>query len=114
MNQNILYSDKLVEISNDSILFRQYYFPTFLKKIIKLSDIDKIVVKKPTLITGKYRYWGTGDFLHWFPLDFQRNKRDVIFILFRKNKRLRIGFTVEDSNTVLQLLKEKLNVIEKK
>jgi len=68
------------------------------------------VLKKPTLKKGKYRFWGTGDFIHWFPLDNQRSKRDVIFILFRRSKRIRIGFTVEDSKKVRELLEGKVTL----
>ncbi len=107
MNDNVLYSDKLIEISDDSILFCHYYFPFFSKKIVKFFDIEKIVVEEPTLRNGKYRYWGTGDFLHWFPSDFGRSKRDVIYTLFRKNKKIRIGFTVENSEMVTKVFKDK-------
>lgn len=58
----------------------------------------------PTLFTGKYRYWRTGNFITWFPRDFKRNSRDKIFIVYRKNKKIKIGFTVEDSQKVFELL----------
>jgi hypothetical protein len=106
MNNSFLYSDKLIEINDDSILFRQYYFPTFSKSV-KFSEIEKIIIEEPTLRNGKFRYWGTGDFLHWYPSDFKRSKRDVIYILFRKNKKIRIGFTVENSEMVTEILKGK-------
>ncbi len=106
MNNDILYSDKLVEIDSESILFRKYYFPTFSKSV-KFNEIEKIIIEEPTLRNGKFRYWGTGDFLNWFPSDFKRSKRDAIYTLFRKNKKIRIGFTVENSEKVTELLKEK-------
>ena len=108
MEDKILYSDKLIEIRDNTILFRNYYFPTLSNKIVEFCDIEKIVLKKPSLKNGKFRYWGSGDFVHWFPLDNQRNIRDVIYILFKKKKKVRIGFTVEDSQNVTELLKEKV------
>ena len=110
MQINILYSDKLIVIKKDSILFRYYYFPTLSGKLVHFRDIEKIVIKKPTFITGKYRIWGTGDFIHWFPFDGKRSIRDVIFILYKKNKKIRIGFTVEDSKKVLYILKERITL----
>ena len=110
MGNNVLYSDKLIEIRDGEILFRNYYFPTFSAKTVKFQEIEKIVLEKPTLRKGKYRFWGTGDFTHWFPLDDQRSKRDVIFILFQKRKKIRIGFTVEDSKKVMELLKGKVTL----
>ena len=111
MNEQILYSDKLIEIREDTILFRDYYFPTCSSKTLKYSDIEKIEIVNPTIISGKYRIWGSGDFLHWFPRDTSRSKRDVIYILHKKNKRTRIGFTVENSAMVTELLKQKVTVI---
>ena len=110
LEENILYSDKLIEIRDNTILLRHYYFPTFSDKTVKFQEIEKIVLKKPTFKKGKYRFWGTGDFFHWFPMDNQRSKRDVIFILFRKRKKIRIGFTVENSKKVMNLLKEKITL----
>ena len=53
MNADPLYSDGLVEISAETILFRRYYFP-FGAKRLKLSDIERVVVQTPTFSTGKY------------------------------------------------------------
>ena len=110
MNENILYSDRLIEIRNDSILFHNYYFPIAAAKAVKFDEIETIFIKQPTMLNGKYRYWGSGDFIHWFPLDTKRSKRDIIFILLRKNKTIKIGFTVEDSEKVIGLLKDKVTL----
>jgi len=112
MNGNILYADKLVEIRNGYILFYNYYFPIPNSKTVTFDEIETIFIVKPTFINGKYRYWGSGDFIHWFPLDMRRSKRDAIFILHRKNKKVKIGFTVEDSEKVAGLLKDKVKLIK--
>ena len=106
MNSEVVYLDKLVEITDNSILFRWYYFPFGSKRVI-LSDIDHIVEKKPTLWSGKWRIHGTGDFKTWFPCDWKRPIRDRIFIISFHNKWKRIGFTVEDSETVAKIFKDK-------
>ena len=107
---DILYSDKLIEISDNSILIRKYYFP-FGSKRVNLADIESITTYKPTLLRGKYRYWGTGDLRTWYPPD-NRPKRDKIFIMKLKGKWWRIGFTVENSQTVLNLLRNKCPLID--
>ena len=107
---NLLYGDRLIEISGHSILIRRYYFP-FGSKRVDFADIESITVYKPTLFSGKYRYWGTGDFRTWYPPD-DRSKRDKIFIMKLKKKWWQIGFTVEDSQTVLNLLKDKCPLID--
>jgi len=110
MNNELLYSDKLIEISDHSILVRDYYYP-FGNKRVNFENVDSIVVKKPTLLSGKYRFYGTGDFRTWFPPDI-RSSRDKIFIMKLKKKWWRIGFTVENSQTVLNLLKNKCLLID--
>jgi len=105
-HKDTLYSDSLIEIKHGSILFRRYSF--FERdRMVLLSDIEKIVVKKATIWNGKFRFHGTGDFKTWFPKDFQRYKRDKIFIAAIRYKWWHIGFTVEDSETVIRLLQNK-------
>ena len=105
-----LYIDKLIEISESSILIRKYYYP-FGSKLVKLIDIEAISVYKPSLAIGKYRYWGTGNFRTWFPPD-NRKMRDKIFVIKLKKKWWRIGFTVEDSQKVLNILESRTQLID--
>ncbi|MDE3059113.1 MAG: hypothetical protein KGJ59_14270 [Bacteroidota bacterium] len=100
----ILYKDSLIEISADSILLKRYYFPFFTSKPIRFEQIQTITAEEPTLLNGKWRLQGTTDFRTWFPLDLARPKRDKIFFISLKGKTIRIGFTVEDSDTVLRIL----------
>ncbi len=106
MNEEIIYSDELVEITKETILFRVYYFP-FGKKCISLAEIKDIELKEPTLLNGKHRVHGSSDFRTWFPRDGKRPCRNKIFIINLKNKRRRIGFTVEDSAKVINIFKSK-------
>ena len=106
----MLYKDKLVEIDDESILVRNYYYP-FGDKRVNFNSIESIIVQKTTLLTGKYRYYGSGDFRTWFPPD-NRSSRDKIFTIIIKNKWWRIGLTVEDSDAVLNLLKSKCRIID--
>ncbi len=110
MIASLLYRDTLVEISEDSILFLNYYYP-FGNKRVHFKDVDRLLVKVPSLRNGKYRYYGTGDFRTWFPPD-ARSSRDKIFVLIQKNKWWRVGFTVERSRDVLDVLKTKCSVVE--
>ena len=107
---NEQYSDKLIEISENSILIRNYYFP-FGSKRIFWADIENIVIYQPSLLNGKYRYWGTGDFHTWFPPD-NRLKRDKIFIIKLEKKWWHVGFTVENSQAVINLLRNKCSLTE--
>ena len=106
MSETSEYKDSLIEISEDTIIFKNYYFPIGSKRI-KLSQVEYIEEKQPTLSNGKWRLHGTGDFRTWFPADYGRPRRDKIFLMKVKNKRMRIGFTVKNSYTVSKLLRTK-------
>ena len=98
-----LYSDDLVEIRTDSITFKGYYFP-FGSRTLPLEQVENILWWKPLWWSGKYRYWGTGDFRTWCPKDWRRHTRDRMFCIFKKGRRTRIAFTVEDSTRVIAVL----------
>jgi hypothetical protein len=104
MSADILYSDSLIEISDETIVFRHYYFPIGARRL-KLSDIERVIVCTPTFANGKYRLQGSGDWRTWFPMDRQRPKRQKIFILVLRNKWRRIGFTAEDEAAVEHILR---------
>jgi hypothetical protein len=103
------YSDHLVEIDEHSILVRNYYYP-FGDRRIDFRDIERVTIHKPTVWTGKYRYWGSGDFRTWFPPD-TRTTRDAVFVLRIRDKWWRVGLTVEDSREVSRLLSERCVVV---
>lgn len=100
------YKDSLIEIRNDGILFKRYSF-FWRSRFVSYDDIEKVFVLKATILTGKWRLHGTGDFQYWFPADFKRYKRDAIFIAYIRGKRMDIGFTAEDSSRVIDILRQK-------
>lgn len=102
-----IYSDSLVIITSEAIIFKRYYYPTREPRRVMLADIARVVAKKPTLWNGKWRLHGTGTFTTWFPEDQERPKRDKIFFLKRKKGWVKIAFTVEDSARVEEILREK-------
>ena len=111
MTGEVLYSDNLIEISSDSILFKTYYYP-FRSKRVFLADIERITYHKPTFWGGKWRIYGTGDFRTWSPYDRGRTKRAKILLLHRANSWRRVGFTAEDSWAAIRAF-EKLGILDK-
>ena len=101
-----LYSDDLIELTEEAILFRHYYFPVGGSRSIPLDEIRRIEQGAPTLQNGQWRLWGTSDFRRWFPLDWRRPKRDAIFFLIRPAGKKDIGFTVEDSGQFVEAVKK--------
>jgi hypothetical protein len=107
MGGKATYEDRLVQVFSDAILLKRYYLLSVGSKRIPFDRIRTITVEKPALFTGKWRLQGSGDLRTWFPLDAERPKRDKVFLIKLLDKRTRIGFTVEHSDEVLRILKEK-------
>lgn len=99
------YEDALVVLSLESLLIKGYYFPTRTPKRVALADVQRIEVLRPSLWTGRWRLWGSGDLSTFFALDLGRPNRDRIFLLTQRAKRIRIGFTVEHSGRFIAALR---------
>nr|WP_321403687.1 hypothetical protein [uncultured Desulfobacter sp.] len=106
------YTDELFSITGEDITFFNYYFPTCKKKVVKIADIENIIILEPTLQNGKWRIHGTGNFKVWFPNDGDRPNRDRIFVASLKNQWIDIGFTVTDGDRVEKILNSR-NLIKK-
>lgn len=105
--ENSTYEDRLIEISQSHVRIKHYYFPFLLSKTIPFEQIARVELNSATLWAGRWRLAGTRDFRTWFPLDLSRPKRDSIFIMTLKQKWFRIGFTVEDSEEVSRIFKQR-------
>jgi hypothetical protein len=102
-----LYKDGLVEITDQEVVFHRYYFPFGGDRHVPLSQIESVQVRPPSIWFGSWRIWGTGDFRTWYPQDSRRPGRDRIFVASLRDKFRRIGFTVEDSSKVVEILRER-------
>lgn len=111
-DEMVLYHDTLIAISESGITFMCYYFPRGAK-YVPFDMIDRIECWPSQLNTGKWRQWGTGDFVTWFPLDSRRYQRDVIFRTYLRGTNWRIGFTTEDSHRVREILSDKVQIEER-
>ncbi len=109
-SNSAIYSDKVIEIQSDGILLKNF-FPVFWHRKISFNDIDFIKVLLPNTLNGKYRYYGTGDFKNWYNVDNQRHTREKLFLIFRPKKWWRFGFSAEDTTAVINLLKEKVDLV---
>jgi hypothetical protein len=93
---NTLYSDNLVAITREVLVFYNYYF-WGCEKTVPVNDIEKIESLAPTVLNGSWRLWGSSSLMGWMPMDWRRPSRGRIFLLHYKNKKFQIGFTVENS-----------------
>jgi len=105
-DSTILYSDKLVTITGNAITFANYSM-LMRPRRVNFADIDHIDVLEPSLTTGKYRMWGSGNFTMWFPMDAGRSSRDRIFHAYLRVHGMNVGFTVENSAVVAAILRSR-------
>ena len=115
MKEKIIYQDSLVKIRENSIILKHYYLP-FISKIISFDNIETIeTIELPSMQTKVFfpigwRLFGLGMIggcISWLPMDLLRPTRDKIFAITYKNQKIKSGFTVEDSEQVERILKEK-------
>ena len=102
-----LYKDRLVEVTDEEMVFHRYYFPFGGDKHVPLSLVESVRVSPRSIWSGSWRIWGSGDLRTWFPFDGARPSRDRVFITFLRGHWRRIGFTVEHSQPVIEILKRR-------
>ena len=102
-----LYSDNLVTLTESSITFHHYYSPFKSNRTVFFQDIERIVIREPSVLTGKWRLWGSSDLSTWFPYDSHRPSRDRIFRAHIRTGGMNVGFTVEDPLMVTAILRKK-------
>jgi hypothetical protein len=106
--ENVLYADGLVTLTGESITFHHYSFPFFTAgRTVLYQDIGHIAIRKPTVLTGRWRIAGCGDLRTWFPFDGNRPSRDRIFHAAIRTRGMDVGFTVTDPAAVTAILREK-------
>src|SRR5438874_6194322 len=89
-----LYSDSLVEITDESITFRKFDWKwRYRPKRVDLSEITRVEARAPSFPSGRWKLFGSGFDLHnWFPLDWRRPWRDKIFVAFLRGPGEPIAF----------------------
>jgi hypothetical protein len=101
-----LYQDGLVQITDQEMVFRNYYFPCGGDKRVPWDQIEYVQVRKPSITFGSWRIWGGGP-RTWFPFDGARPGRDAIFVASLRGRFVRIGFTVEHTQEVIRILQDR-------
>ena len=106
-----VYRDRLLSIYEHGINLRMYYFP-WGDRFVPFASIKYVDCLQPGRL-GCWRQWGTGDFRTWFPLDWSRPWRTMIFVIHLDGRWGRIGFTAENSELVHDILAEKVDLFER-
>jgi hypothetical protein len=102
------YQDAGIRCDDDGVTIRRYY-PWGAKQIG--YDSIRSVAQLP--LTGankvrRWRFWGSGDFLHWWNLDPHRSEKTLALVL-DVGRRVRPTITPDDPNTVERILTERIS-----
>lgn len=72
----MLYDDGRIACDNGQLIIRRYY-PWGTAKRIPYSRIHSVTRRPMGVSGGKWRIWGSGDFVHWWNLDPTRPKKEL-------------------------------------
>lgn len=105
---NLAYDDGLIACDDQELIIRRYYLPWGAKRIpyssirgvrrLPLTGVNKI---------RQYRLWGSGDFRHWWNLDFGRTRKSLALVL-DVGGTIRPTITPDDPEAVERILTERL------
>ena len=74
------FADPLISIRAGALVIKHYYFPTGTRRIPVRSM--RAVRRYPiTSSSGRRRYWGSGDTVHWFNLDPHRAHKEYAVVI---------------------------------
>lgn len=107
MVHDTLYDDGLVQLDDNGITLRRYYFPLATSKHIRYQDIRGVEARPMNWLTGKGRLWGTGTFRYWLPLDTKRPSKNTLVVLDVGGK-LKPAFSPDDADQVVSLIQQRI------
>src|SRR5262249_39240689 len=99
----MLYDDGRICCDDTGVIIGWYY-PWGCKKISYASI--RTVTKRPlTRVRGRWRLWGSGDFVHWYNLDGNRpNKLNALEL--DTGGRIRPVITPDDPDSVAAIIEQ--------
>lgn len=101
----MLYDDGRIACDERGVTIRWYY-PWGTKRVP--YDAIRSVKERPlSLVRGRWRIWGSGDFVHWYNLDPTRTRKDVALVL-DLGRRVKPTITPDDPDTVRRIVDERL------
>jgi hypothetical protein len=57
-----IYKDKLIEVTDQEIVFHRYYFPFGGDKHVPLQQIERVEARRPSFFGGSWRIWAPATF----------------------------------------------------
>lgn len=94
------YDDGRVACTDDALVIRMYYFP-FGDKRVPYTKIQDVKSRPTTGPNGRWRLWGSGDFVHWYNWDPDRPGKSVALVITPSGHGVRPVITPNDPDAVL-------------
>jgi hypothetical protein len=98
-----LYDDGRIACDGDGILIRWYYL--WGAKRVPYRSIRSVKTYSLAPLRGKWRIWGSGDFVHWYNLDGNRPNKEL-GIELDVGGRCRPCITPDDVDEVARIITE--------
>lgn len=102
-NKAAIYDDGRIACDDEGITIRWYYLWGARRIPYRAIRSARTFTLKP--IRGKWRIWGSGDFVHWYNLDSSRPGKDT-GIEIDTGGRVRPCITPDDVDTVTRIIAE--------
>ncbi|MGC9221239.1 MAG: hypothetical protein ACP5H2_07800 [Solirubrobacteraceae bacterium] len=101
------YSDRWIDIDDDGITIRGYYFPWGTRQI-RYSDVTRLARVNLGLLTGRARIWGTANpATVWASFDPRRPTKKTGFLV-KTQRRTQALMTPDDPELAERALRERL------
>jgi hypothetical protein len=102
------YDDGGVVCDDQSLLIRRYY-PWGAKRIpySAIQGVTELPLRGASRVR-RLRFWGTGDFIHWWNFDSRRNHKELALVL-DVGRRVRPTITPDDPPVVAGILRAHLS-----
>jgi hypothetical protein len=104
-NGAMLYDDGRIACGDTSLIIRWYYL--WGAKKLPYSSITSVNKRPLTRWRGRWRLWGSGDFVHWYNLDLGRAKKEIALDV-HTGGRIVATITPDDPEAVERILTEHL------
>ena len=103
MAKDSLYDDGRIALDDRGLVIRWYYL--WGSKRIPYRSIRSFRTFTIGGLSGKWRIWGSGDFVHWWNLDPRRPGKDTA-VEIDTGRRVLSTITPDDPTTVVHILEE--------
>jgi len=103
------YDDGSIACDDEELVIRRYY-PWGAKRIpyTAIQGVTELPLVGLNKVRG-WRLWGSGDFIHWWNLDFKRPHKRVALVI-DVGRRVRPTITPDDPEAVERMLKQRISV----